>query len=566
MMLSPTQRLFCAAGLLIALAGLGWMGFQMTRPRRALPTAVAGSAATAPAVVKPPVARQMLAPLFPDAPPASCYVLLSGQMYGYLQPCGCARPQVGGLERRYELVQRLGRLGVPVSAADLGDLAPHETGAQARQKYEIAVRSLHAMPYQALGMGGTEFKMTLNETLGSAQNYAPPHVVMANLRDENDEFPEQFRGWVVHDPRSPADETSTWGRLLAGMLAPGSMAGPIAAISTGRPRIGYIGLVGEQMIAKAQEKEATLKFDPPLEALDRALAELEQQGVVFRVLLFQGDADEARALHAARPGAVEAILCRGSADIAPRLPQRLDVPDRPATLLIEVGHKGKAVGVLHLSSADTGPTAMAVRYQMIEMVEELELPDEQTNPARELMRDYVLAVYQNQYLTTVPIQVHPLQQLEGMADARFVGAAKCLECHPGAHAVWARSKHSHAYQALVDYGRPLAELIRRGESPRMIGRQFDPECASCHVTGFGYRNGFVDAEQTPHLLGNQCENCHGPGSLHVAEPKDPRYFRPLRLSIGSPDTEKKCRSCHDGDNDPHFDLEKYWPHVKHPRF
>src|SRR5262245_48853676 len=32
-------------------------------------------------------------------------ILLSGQTHGYLQPCGCSRPQLGGLERRYNLIE-----------------------------------------------------------------------------------------------------------------------------------------------------------------------------------------------------------------------------------------------------------------------------------------------------------------------------------------------------------------------------------------------------------------------------------------------------------------------------
>src|SRR5438105_3846482 len=41
-----------------------------------------------------------------DGGPVDLCLILSGQMYGYLQPCGCSRPQVGGLERRFELMRR----------------------------------------------------------------------------------------------------------------------------------------------------------------------------------------------------------------------------------------------------------------------------------------------------------------------------------------------------------------------------------------------------------------------------------------------------------------------------
>lgn len=564
-MLSTTQRWLISLGMVALLAGLGWAGWILVQPRpgpRVIPSIAADSHSQSPQPIA--ARRQMLPPLFPDAGPAYCFLLLSGQMYGYLQPCGCARPQLGGLERRFELVKRLQSQGAPVSAADLGDLAPHQTGPQARSKFEAAVRSLATMPYAALTVGPTEFDMPLDEALGAAQNYVPPQVLLGNLKGAEERFPDQFRRWTVHEPCLPSDAAGLLSRVLGAALTPGLVAPTMMALTTGRPRIGYVALCGDSVSNLARQKDATLEFISPSAVVPELVAGLTQQGATIRVLLFQGTPAEAQALHAAHPHAFHVILARADADIAPRLATELAGADgSPPTLLINVGHKGRSVGLVHIR-LESG--ACKLRYQMVELVEELELPDHDTNPAREVMRDYVLSVYQNEYLTKVPRKPHPLQQLPDMAGAVFVGADRCRECHPGAHQVWKNSKHSHAWQALVDYGRPTAELIRRGEVPLKIGRQYDPECAVCHVTGFGYHGGFVDANQTPHLLGNQCENCHGPASLHVANPKDPKYYRPLRLSIGSRETEQKCRSCHDGDNDPHFDLEKYWPKVKHPRY
>src|SRR6185312_9998287 len=69
------------------------------------------------------------------------------------------------------------------------------------------------------------------------------------------------------------------------------------------------------------------------------------------------------------------------------------------------------------------------------------------------------------------------------------------------------SKHSHAYQTLVDAKHPSL-------------RQYDGECIVCHTVGFGYKSGFTDAIKTPHLENVGCESCHGPGSLHAKNPND----------------------------------------------
>src|SRR5690606_22104103 len=108
-----------------------------------------------------------------------------------------------------------------------------------------------------------------------------------------------------------------------------------------------------------------------------------------------------------------------------------------------------------------------------------------------------------------------------------------------------------------------------------IDRKWDAECLACHVTGwdpqeaFRYQSGFVDEMTTAHLANNQCENCHGPGSRHVeiengdgtpAESLAERELMRLKLDVA----ERKCRQCHDADNDPHFNFDEYWPKIAHP--
>src|SRR5262245_13092873 len=40
---------------------------------------------------------------WPPQPP-DLTLILTGQMHGYYNPCGCSRPQLGGLERRYNFI------------------------------------------------------------------------------------------------------------------------------------------------------------------------------------------------------------------------------------------------------------------------------------------------------------------------------------------------------------------------------------------------------------------------------------------------------------------------------
>jgi hypothetical protein len=108
-------------------------------------------------------------------------------------------------------------------------------------------------------------------------------------------------------------------------------------------------------------------------------------------------------------------------------------------------------------------------------------------------------------------------------------------------------------------------------------RQFDPECISCHATGwnaqeyFPYESGFASIDTTPLLSGNGCENCHGPAAAHVEAEQARGATRNLalrdqlrqRLRLTKATIESTCEKCHDHDNSPQFDFERYWPKVEH---
>src|SRR5438876_848107 len=52
--------------------------------------------------------------LFRGWPRPDLALILSGEQHGYLQPCGCSRPQFGGLARRFNFLQTLKERGWPM--------------------------------------------------------------------------------------------------------------------------------------------------------------------------------------------------------------------------------------------------------------------------------------------------------------------------------------------------------------------------------------------------------------------------------------------------------------------
>lgn len=129
-------------------------------------------------------------------------------------------------------------------------------------------------------------------------------------------------------------------------------------------------------------------------------------------------------------------------------------------------------------------------------------------------------------------------------EGEYLGFEGCVGCHQGIAGHWSRTAHAEAYRTLVE----------RGE-------QRNPDCLTCHATGFGREGGFADPDAGRYLLNVQCEACHGPSALHARRAVTPG-FKP---EAGAPVGEGTCRGCHDPANSPRFDFEEYLPKVAHPQ-
>ena len=78
----------------------------------------------------------------------------------------------------------------------------------------------------------------------------------------------------------------------------------------------------------------------------------------------------------------------------------------------------------------------------------------------------------------------------------YVGTKDCAACHFEQFMAWRSTPHAKAFDILP------AEY------------RTDSSCLKCHTTGHGVATGFTSLQQTPNLVGNSCEGCHGPGSKH----------------------------------------------------
>ncbi len=86
----------------------------------------------------------------------------------------------------------------------------------------------------------------------------------------------------------------------------------------------------------------------------------------------------------------------------------------------------------------------------------------------------------------------------GSGNYRYVGNLKCRLCHRKFFLGRKKDPHDYSMKSLV-----------KG------GYEENPNCLTCHSTGFGTPTGFVSLKRTPRLSNVQCEGCHGPGNMHI---------------------------------------------------
>ncbi len=468
-------------------------------------------------------------------------LVLSGQMHGYLGPCGCSVPQYGGLVRRESFIQSLRAKSWPVAGIDLGELVP-TAGIQRQRELKAlyTMKALDLMGYKAVGLGKGEMTMPLVEFLSQhSVNNPSPRPIASTLEG----------------PDNP-------GNLLHKLNArPYEIFGG----DNGVPRIGVLSLTGpdlETLIAK----QTDLKFrNNKTQVLPQAMQAFVAQKVDAAVLLHHEypagelnavETDQARekmvtllaqtweATRQKHPNIPPLQLVMVLTEMSEPPAVLRPVPGTP-THLVELGHKGKYVGVVGLFIQNG---SLVPRYELVLMDPGYEPGPAQSNKTLQVMEEYERGVKSLNLLAEAFRSPHPLQIDPDVAKkyggSRFVGSAACQKCHPEASAVWEDTKHANAFK-------PLVEVKNK---PSL--RQFDPECVVCHTVGFKYHEGYndlprfvqaklkqehaapaaVEAERQKHnaaLAHVGCENCHGPGSAHAGNPKDlhvRRLMNPFRPS------------------------------------
>jgi Cytochrome c554 and c-prime len=471
-------------------------------------------------------------PAFESWPTPQLTLIVTGEMHGYFEPCGCTANQLGGMARRADLVSRLVGKNWIVRGIDVGSLA-RRTGRQAQIKFDTTLAALRELHYSAVALGPEELRL------------GPEHLIFQHVLEGDNPLRFVNANLVFYGARDIGTPV------------------PFAIVDEGGIKVGITSVMGDSVrktvIPDRTPEEAAsadIAWVPAVTVLPDVLQAFEDEAVDVRILLSQSSLDESREFARTFPSFDFVISAQGFGEGETKPEMIGDVR------MLQVGEKGKTAGVIGLYSDDADDP---VRFELVSLTGE-----SFSNDSRMIthMQAYQDRLKDERIVTAEDPVPHP-------SGAAFVGADKCGECHTAAFDVWKDTPHADALKSLdPSHHRTGFERLNG------VNRSFDPECLSCHVTGWDPREylrfvgGFVneefattDDEKQLHSLfaGNQCENCHGPGSRHIEliEADNIELAKQQVQVTLEQARDQMCAKCHDIDNSPEFDFDAYWKKVEH---
>lgn len=496
-----------------------------------------------------------------DTGPPSPVLLFTASLKGYTEPCGCTIDLVlGGLDRVTGFTLAAADLATEALVLDAGNLLfeyptlGEQERAQELRKAEVLLHALGEM--------------------GTAATVPGPNDLAAGVPF----YLEALAGAGV----TVLAPNITWGGAPLGI--------DHVVLPLGREQIGVIGAVDPALFNGIEGIEAT-EARP---AVDAAIEAARAAGATTTVLLFHGDLSAARAAFADVAG-LDFIMIGN----APRHTDETEQVGSATTL--EAYDQGRYVGRLKLVSPDgadgdwhsavEGSSEEAAQLdRLITSIEErlaaLELPEGEPVPP--------IVVTQQERLTALRAERDAMQQSEATfpADRRtylwepapmepglpthppiteamlaynaelrginlastrppepapegtphYVGVERCATCHVQEHEQWLTTQHAHAIETL-----------------ETRDKQYDRNCIGCHVTGYE-RPGGSTLGHTDGLVNVQCEQCHGPGSMHAENPTLVNVPTGVRTQV----PETACATCHNEEHSPRFEYGSYLERVLGP--
>jgi 2',3'-cyclic-nucleotide 2'-phosphodiesterase (5'-nucleotidase family) len=263
--------------------------------------------------------------------------------------------------------------------------------------------------------------------------------------------------------------------------------------------------------------EAAFQVDDPVQVLRDLLPRLRQEADTILLLSHLGEQSTEELIKEVK-GIDMCVIGHTSRNISA---ERI-IND---TAVFASAFEGRYIGRANLFVDDEDGRVMAIDVGITSFGESLHSDEDMLARIEKYKQD--LADFKTEKRAEYP-------RTMGSDKETFLGERACMSCHEDAWKVYLDSPHRAAFATI-----------------RNKGQSFEPECLSCHTTGYQHKQGYDDDPPYNKLVNVQCEACHGYGSEHA---RDGKWVAQAKDS---------CTMCHDQKNSPEFDYATYWEKIKH---
>jgi hypothetical protein len=489
---------------------------------------------------------------YSDPGPPTVRLILASDVAGALEPCGCTKDQLGGMNHLGAWVsQNPGHVPASVFASVgplfyMNDKADPDRADQDKAKADTIARVLRRMNFGAFAPGTNDWVDGPGELAKRAAASGATAIVAA----------------TPPSPDIASMAVREYGGLKVGFVGYGQPAAPGNLLAADVVRAG---------VAEARKLGANVLV--ALAAVGRGEAKRiadavpELTAVVVGSVKANGDGNTT-APQGEQVGDVLVVQAANHLQSVAVLDLYVREPVEPAHLIKFADATGleqsarreelaRQIDDLHVKIAawQRDPTIApadidARRKDLARLEAEREALDAKRPPAKGSFFRYAIKEVRESLGTDPGIESEMLTYYKAVDDrnraafagrmppaaapdgAHYLGVDACTTCHEGPRKVWNGTPHAHAYATLANQF-----------------KEFNLDCVSCHVTGYD-RPGGSSVTHVAGLTDVQCENCHGPGSKHAAKPTD------KSLIVGNPDPSM-CLGCH---HPPH--VEQFDPAIK----
>ncbi|MCB9651216.1 MAG: hypothetical protein H6730_32165 [Deltaproteobacteria bacterium] len=478
---------------------------------------------------------------------------------GYVEPCGCTTEPLGGIQRMAQVVEKS---EVPHGLVDAGNLffpvvgLTDVTRPQHVLKSHVLARAFRQMGALAINVAEADLAEGALHLRMLQQEGAVP-LVSANVRPMTG-GPEIARSFV---------------RTLGGI------------------KIGITGVATPEQVAAASKEVTVIEYVPSLSSEVKVLREAGAEVVVVLAHVGEAGASELARLV---PGVDIIVRAPGTPiEREPAAPRMQD-----GVLIVEAGSQGQRLGRIRFAFGAEAPPrplvmddagaqarqrrtmaakrADALKVQIAAMEQDpakadavkalraqiarltastpevaeapLAKPHVRVDlipltvdvPGSEPMKELLVGYYQELQKMNLSRGDVAKCATKDKDTPRFVGTAKCVECHEEAYAFWKETKHAKAWATL-----------------QKDGKHYDLTCVGCHMVGYERPGGVCRLQDVGGFEDVGCENCHGPGSIHVEDEDS--------TSIQLTTTAETCKSyCHVPEHSDGFEYETYLKKITGP--